>query len=86
MNAGATAVREAQQAIAEHVGTLRREIDQMMGDRRGGAASALTDIHNSFEESADRINSALARMHDALVAMHQTEEVQQPDQSQPFGT
>ena len=78
MHAGALAVREAQQAITEHIGTLRGEVEQMMAGSRGDAGSALTSIHNSFEENADRINSALARMHDALVGAHRTDEVQQP--------
>jgi uncharacterized protein YukE len=86
MHAGATAVREAQQAITEHIGALRVEVDRMTGDRRGDASPAFMKIHNSFEVSANRITSALARMHDALGATHHTGEVQEPDPGQTFGT
>jgi len=41
-------------------------------------------VHNSFEENAGRINAALARMHEALVATHQTYGTQESDQSQTF--
>jgi hypothetical protein len=79
MLAGADAVEEAQQAITEHLGTLRNEVQQMTGGRRDAAAALFTNVDTSFEESADRINSALARMHEALVA-------QDPDQARTFGT
>jgi WXG100 family type VII secretion target len=84
MQAGANAVQEAQQAITGHIGTLRKEVEQMLGGWHGQAASALTNAHNSFEENVNRINSALARMHEALVATHQAHGTQEPDQSQTF--
>jgi len=68
MLAGATLVREAQQEIAEHLATLRGEVEQMTVGRRGEAASAVTNIHHSFEGNANRIDSALARLQEALVA------------------
>jgi uncharacterized protein YukE len=86
MHAGALAVREAQQAITEHIRTLRGEVEQMIGGRRGDAGSALTSIHNSFEENAARIDSALARMHEALGGTDQAPEVQEPEQGQNLGT
>src|SRR5215471_11674002 len=72
MQAGANAGQEAQQAITGHISTLRGEVEQMMGGWRGEAAAAFTNVHNSFEENAGRINAALARMHEALVATQQT--------------
>ncbi len=84
MQAGANAVEEAQQAITGHISTLRSEVEQMMGGWQGQAASAFTNVHNTFEENAGRINSALARMHEALVATHQTYGTQESDQSQTF--
>jgi ESAT-6 family protein len=84
MQAGASAVQEAQQAITGHIDTLRSEVEQMLGGWHGEAASALTNVHSSFEENVNRINSALARMHEALVATHQTDRTRGPDQSQTF--
>lgn len=81
MLAGATLVREAQQEIAEHLTTLRAEVEQMSVGWRGEAASALTSIHYSFEGNANRIDSALARLHEALVATPQTPEIREPDRS-----
>jgi WXG100 family type VII secretion target len=79
MLAGANAVAEAQQAITEHLGTLRSEVRQLTRGWRGEAASVVTSVHTSFEENATRINSALAHVHEALVA-------QDPDQARTFGT
>jgi WXG100 family type VII secretion target len=84
MQAGANAVESAQQAIQGHIGTLRGEVETMMGGWRGEAAGAFTNVHNSFEENAGRINSALQQMHEALVATHQTYGTQESDQSQTF--
>jgi hypothetical protein len=85
MHAGAIAVREAQQAISEHIRTLRGDIEQMTGGRPGDADSPVTSIHNSFDENAARIDSALARMHEALAGTHQPPEEQEPEQSPTLG-
>jgi ESAT-6 family protein len=84
MQAGANAVEQAQQAITGHISMLRSEVEQMMGGWRGEAASAFANVHISFEENAGRINAALARMHEALVATHGTYGTQETDQSQTF--
>ena len=85
MLAGATLVREAQQEIAEHVATLRGEVEQMTVGRRGAAAAAFTNIHYSFEGAANRIDSALARLHEALVATPRTPEIREPGRSRTLG-
>jgi WXG100 family type VII secretion target len=54
----------------------------MMGGWRGEAASAFTQVHNSFEEQATKINSALQRMHEALLATNRTYTSQETSQSQ----
>jgi WXG100 family type VII secretion target len=79
MLAGADAVEEARQAMTEHLGTLRGEVRQMTSGWRGEAAALFTNVDTSFEQNADRISSALARMHEALIA-------QDPDQARTFGT
>jgi WXG100 family type VII secretion target len=84
MQAGATAVEEAQQAIQGHIGTLRGEVEQMRSQWQGQAAGAFTNVHNTFEENAGRINAALQQMHEALVATHKTYGTQESDQSQTF--
>lgn len=85
MHAGAIAVREAQQAMTGHLRTLRGEIEQMMGGRPGDTDLPSTNIHNSFEENVARIDSALARMHEALAGTHQPPEDQEPEQSRTLG-
>ena len=84
MRAGANAVELAQQTIIGHISTLRGEVEQMMGGWRGEAATAFSNVHISFEENANRINAALARMHEALVSTHSTYGTQEADQSQTF--
>jgi WXG100 family type VII secretion target len=79
MLAGADAVEEAQQAMTEHLGTLRSEVRQMTSGWRGEAAALFTNVDTSFEQNADRINSALDRIHEALVA-------QDPDRAWTSGT
>lgn len=79
MQAGATVVEEAQQAITGHIGTLRGEIETMMSGWKGEAVGAYTLVHTSFEENAGRINNALAQMHEALVSTHTTYGTQESD-------
>jgi WXG100 family type VII secretion target len=86
MQAGANAVEEAQQAIQGHLGTLRGEVEQMMGGWKGQAAGAFVNVHSTFEENAGRINQALARIHEALVSTHSTYGTQESDQSQTFSS
>lgn len=84
MQAGANKVEEAQQAIQGHISTLRGEVETMMDGWRGEAAQAFVQVHTAFEENANRINSALAEIHQALVATHQQYGTQESDQSQTF--
>jgi len=84
MQAGATAVDTAQQAIQGHITTLRSEVEQMMSGWRGEASGAFTNVHTAFETNAGRILTALGQMHTALVATHQTYGAQETGQAQTF--
>jgi hypothetical protein len=86
MHAGALAVRDAQQAMTEHIRTLRGEVEQMIGGRPSDAGSAFASIHNSFEEHAARIDSALARMHEALGGKHEAADMEEPEEGYTLET
>jgi WXG100 family type VII secretion target len=82
MAQGAAKVDEATQQIQGHIQALRSEVETMMGGWRGEAASAFTQVHNSFEEQATKINNALRQMHEALLATNRTYTNQESSQSQ----
>jgi len=84
MQAGATAVETAHQTIKGHITTLEGEVDQMMSGWRGEASGAFTNVHTAFQTNAGRILTALAQMHTALVATHQTYGAQESGQAQTF--
>ncbi len=82
MQQGAAKVDDAAGQIQGHLQTLRSEIETMMGGWRGDAANAFMTVHTAFDEQANKINSALRRMHESLVATHSTYGTQESDQSQ----
>lgn len=82
MAQGAAKVDEAATQIQGHINSLRSEVDTMMGGWRGEAASAFTQVHESFEQQAGKINSALRQMHEALMSTHRTYGTQESNQSQ----
>lgn len=84
MQAGANAVQEAHQQVQGLLGQLRGEVEQMMGGWGGQAAQAFMGVHEAFEGQANKINQALDRMHEALVATHTTYGTQESDQTQTF--
>lgn len=82
MAQGATKVDEAANQIQGHIGNLRSEVETMMGGWRGEAAGAFVQVHDAFEQQANKINTALRQMHEALVSTHRTYGSQESDQSQ----
>jgi WXG100 family type VII secretion target len=84
MQQGANKVQEAHQQVQGLIQTLRGEVEQMMGGWGGQAASAFVQVHEAFEGQAGKINTALDRMHRALVSTHSTYGTQESDQSQTF--
>jgi WXG100 family type VII secretion target len=82
MASGAAKVDEAAGQIQGIIGALRGEVETMMGGWRGDAASAFIGVHESFESQANRINSALRQMHEALVATNSTYTNQETTQTQ----
>ena len=82
MAQGAAKVDEATTQIQGHIQALRSEVETMMGGWRGEAASAFTQVHNSFEEQANKINGALRQMHEALLSTNRTYSNQESSQSQ----
>ena len=84
MQQGANKVQDAHQQVQGLFQTLRSEVEQMLGGWQGGAASAFVQVHEAFEGQANKINAALDRMHEALVATHTTYGTQESDQSQTF--
>jgi WXG100 family type VII secretion target len=84
MAQAATKVEGASQAIQGHIGTLRSEVETMMGNWRGEAASSFVQVHDAFEQQAGKINNALRQMHEALQATHKTYGTNEADQAQGF--
>jgi len=84
MQRGANAVQEAHQQVQGLIQTLSGEVEQMMGGWGGQAANAFMGVHEAFNSQATKINSALDRMHEALVSTHSTYGTQESDQSQTF--
>ncbi|WP_375500229.1 WXG100 family type VII secretion target [uncultured Jatrophihabitans sp.] len=82
MAAGATKVENAATEIQGHIGALRSEVETMMGGWRGEAASSFMQVHEAFESQANKINTALRRMHEALLATHKTYGSQESNQTQ----
>lgn len=82
MAAGATRVDDAATQIQGHIANLRSEVDTMMGGWRGEAASSFMQVHNAFEEQANKINNALRQMHEALLSTHRTYGTQESTQTE----
>ena len=82
MAQGAAKVDEAALQIQGLITNLRSEVEIMMGGWRGEAASAFIQVHDAFEQQANRINSALRQMYDALQATHRTYGTQETTQTQ----
>ncbi len=82
MAQGAVKVDDASTQIQGHIQSLRTEVETMMGGWKGDAANAFVQVHDAFEQQANKINNALRQMHESLVATHQTYGPQESDQSQ----
>jgi WXG100 family type VII secretion target len=81
MAQGATKVDDAAAQIQGHISNLRSEVETMMGGWRGQAANSFVQVHDSFEQQANKINTALRQMHEALVATHRTYGTQETNQT-----
>jgi WXG100 family type VII secretion target len=66
MAAGQAHVDTATELVQGHIQALRTEVESMMGGWGGAAASSFVTLHQNFETQANRINTALRGMHDAL--------------------
>ena len=82
MAQGAAKVEDAHSQITAHLSNLRSVVDTMMGGWRGEAASAFTQVHAAFEQQANRINTSLQQMHEALMSTHRTYGTQESEQTQ----
>jgi WXG100 family type VII secretion target len=82
MAQGANKVDEAATQIQGHISNLRTEVETMMGGWRGEAASSFVQVHDSFEQQANKINNALRQMHSALLSTHQTYGTQETNQTE----
>ncbi|MGN6606880.1 MAG: WXG100 family type VII secretion target [Jatrophihabitans sp.] len=81
MAQGAVKVEDAQTQIQGHIQTLRSEVETMMGGWRGEAANAFVQVHDAFEQQANKIVTALGQMHESLVATQRTYGTNESDQS-----
>jgi len=81
MQQGATKVDNAAGQIQGHIQALRSEVETMLGGWKGEAAGAFVQVHDSFEQQANKINNALRQMHEALVSTHRTYATQESDQT-----
>ena len=82
MAQGANKVDDASTQIQGHISNLRSEVETMMGGWRGEAASTFVQVHDAFEQQANKINNALRQMHTALLSTHQTYGTQESNQTQ----
>jgi WXG100 family type VII secretion target len=82
MAQGAAKVDDASNQIQGHINNLRSEVETMMGGWRGEAAGAFVQVHDAFEQQANKINNALRQMHEALLATHRTYGAREADQTQ----
>jgi WXG100 family type VII secretion target len=82
MAQGATKVDDAATQIQGHISNLRSEVETMMAGWKGEAASSFVQVHESFEQQAGKINTALRQMHEALVSTHRTYGTQESNQTQ----
>lgn len=84
MQQGAVKVEQASNDIQGLLGTLQNEVDTMMGGWGGEAATAFVQVHEAFGQQANKINTALRNMHEALISTHRTYGTQETDQSSSF--
>lgn len=82
MRQGAVKVEDATVNIQTLLGQLRGSIDVMMGGWRGEASTQFVRVHEAFEGQAKKINTALADIHQALVATGSTYATQESSQTE----
>ncbi|GAB2463493.1 WXG100 family type VII secretion target [Jatrophihabitans fulvus] len=81
MQAGAAKVDDAAQQIQGHISALRSEVESMMGGWKGQASTAFVGVHDAFEQQANKINTALRQMHEALVSTRNTYGTQETNET-----
>lgn len=84
MDAGAAKVDTATSDIQAHITTLRNEVEAMRAGWRGDAATSFTQLHQAFEDHANKINNALRQMHAALQSSSSTYSQQEQSQTSTF--
>lgn len=85
MAAGASQVDDAAQQVQGQIGALRNEVETMMGGWGGSASTAFTTLHTNFESQANRINTALRQMQEALVSTRTTYANQEEQEAAAIG-
>lgn len=63
---GAESVNQAKGNIQRQISNVRGEIEQMRGFWTGGAATAFTQMLNTWDEKANGLNNVLVTLEDAL--------------------
>jgi WXG100 family type VII secretion target len=86
MASGASKVEDATVQIAQVLQTLDREVTTMTGGWKGDGANSFMQVHEAFTSQANKINTALKNMHEALVANRTTYVNQESDQSSSFNS
>jgi WXG100 family type VII secretion target len=81
MAAGAAHVDEASERVQGQINTLRTEVETMKGGWGGQAANAFVTLHQNFEGQANRINTALRAMQEALVSTRTTYATQEEQET-----
>lgn len=85
MAKGAAAVEEATTLIDGHVKTLNSEVETMFGGWSSDAQRSFANLHASWVTQQQKLLTALADMHTALVATGQTYANQEQQQASVFG-
>lgn len=82
MAAGAVHVEECSDKVQGQINKLRTDVETMMANWGGSAATAFTTLHQNFEQQANQINNALRNMHEALGATRATYAAQEEQEAQ----
>jgi len=81
---GAQAVDEATRMIKQHMTQLDSEVQTMFGGWQSQAAKTFGNLHASWIEQQQKLQTALADMHNALVSTRQTYAGQEEEQTSQF--
>jgi len=84
MRKGADALDEATGQIKGHLGNLQQHVDHMLSKWSGNAARSFGGAHGQFAEQGQKLTSALANMHTALVQTTKTYQATEEQGSSHF--